>query len=66
MSYVRCINNRGYEASLTEGLIYKVLPDNTDQVSYRVIETKVKIIFMTKVVLNESIIQLHMAWQQMQ
>ena len=40
MFYVRCINNRGYEASLTEGLIYKVLPDNTDQVSYRVIDNE--------------------------
>jgi hypothetical protein len=38
MSYVRCINNRGYEASLTIGAIYKVLPDNSDRVSLRVID----------------------------
>lgn len=38
MSYVRCINNRGYEASLTRGAIYKVLPDNSDRMSLRVID----------------------------
>lgn len=40
MMYVRCINNRGYDASLTMGAIYKVLPDDTDQTSWRVIDNE--------------------------
>lgn len=40
MSYVRCINNRGYEASLTAGAIYKVLPNESDPVSLRVIDNE--------------------------
>jgi len=40
MNYVRCINNRGYEASLIAGAIYKVLPDNSDPVSLRVIDNE--------------------------
>ncbi len=40
MNYVRCINNRGYEASLTIGAIYKVLPDNSDPASLRIIDNE--------------------------
>lgn len=40
MMYVRCINNRGYEASLTMEAIYKILPDDTDQASWRVIDNE--------------------------
>jgi hypothetical protein len=36
--YVRCINNRGYEASLTVDAVYRVLPDETDSASLRVID----------------------------
>lgn len=39
-TYVRCINNRGYEASLTHGAIYKVLPNESDQASLRVIDNE--------------------------
>jgi len=40
MMYVRCINNRGYEASLTMEALYKVLPDDTDRTSWRVIDNE--------------------------
>jgi hypothetical protein len=40
MTYVRCINNRGYEASLTAGAIYKVLPDDGNKASLRVIDNE--------------------------
>jgi len=40
MNYVRCINNQGYEASLTEDAIYKSLLDNTDRTSLRVIDNE--------------------------
>lgn len=36
--YVRCLNNEGYEASLTQGNIYKILPYDGDQASLRVID----------------------------
>jgi hypothetical protein len=39
MKYVRCINNLGYEASLTQGMVYKVLPD-TDKTALRVIDNE--------------------------
>jgi hypothetical protein len=38
MMYIRCINNHGYEASLTVGAIYKTLPDSSDRSSLRVID----------------------------
>jgi hypothetical protein len=40
MQYVRCLNNAGYEVSLTVGKVYKILPDNTDAVSIRVIDNE--------------------------
>lgn len=40
MAYVRCINNRGYEVSLTAGAIYKVLPTESDAASLRVIDNE--------------------------
>ncbi|MCB0110209.1 MAG: hypothetical protein KDE53_30020 [Caldilineaceae bacterium] len=40
MTYVRCINNRGYEASLTDGAIYKVLPTESDPASLRIIDNE--------------------------
>ena len=40
MTYVRCINNRGYEASLTAGAIYKVMSDGDDGASLRVIDNE--------------------------
>ena len=40
MTYVRCINNRGYEASLTAGAIYKILPNESDAASLRVIDNE--------------------------
>lgn len=39
-TYVRCINNRGYEASLTAGAIYKILPNESDKASLRVIDNE--------------------------
>lgn len=40
MTYVRCLNNKGYEASLTTGAIYKVLLRDSDQTSLRVIDNE--------------------------
>ncbi|MEZ4731032.1 MAG: hypothetical protein R3E79_28260 [Caldilineaceae bacterium] len=40
MSYVRCLDNSGYEVSLTIGQVYKTLPDTSDQVSLRVIDNE--------------------------
>ena len=40
MSYVRCIDNIGYEVSLTLGQVYKTLPDTSDKVSLRVIDNE--------------------------
>lgn len=40
MSYVRCLDNTGYEVSLTVGQVYKTLPDNSDTVSLRVIDNE--------------------------
>ena len=40
MTYVRCINNRGYEASLTLGAIYKALPGESDAASLRIIDNE--------------------------
>lgn len=40
MTYVRCIDNRGYEASLSLGAIYKVMPGAGDQASLRVIDNE--------------------------
>lgn len=40
MSYVRCIDNTGYEVSLTLGQVYKTLPDASDKVSLRVIDNE--------------------------
>lgn len=40
MTYVRCINNRGYEASLSMGAIYKVMSGAGDQTSLRVIDNE--------------------------
>jgi hypothetical protein len=40
MTYVRCINNRGYEASLTLGAIYKAASDESDPTSLRVIDNE--------------------------
>ena len=40
MTYVRCINNRGYEASLSLGAIYKVMSGAGDQASLRVIDNE--------------------------
>ena len=39
MSYVRCIDNNGYQASLTLGATYKVLP-NDEAGSLRVIDNE--------------------------
>ena len=39
-TYVRCINNAGYEASLTLDAIYKVLPDVSDPSAIRVIDNE--------------------------
>lgn len=40
MSYVRCIDNTGYEVSLTRGKVYKILPYTSDPVSLRVIDNE--------------------------
>lgn len=40
MSYVRCLDNSGYEVSLTIGQVYKTLPDHSDKVSLRVIDNE--------------------------
>lgn len=40
MHYVRCINNDGYQASLTLGAIYKMLPSGSDVVTLRVIDNE--------------------------
>ena len=40
LNYVLCINNQGYEASLTLGAIYKVLRNDSDQTSFRVIDNE--------------------------
>ena len=40
MMYVRCINNRGYEASLTMDSVYKVLPAPHDKTSWRVFDNE--------------------------
>lgn len=40
MSYVRCIDNTGYEVSLTVGQVYKTLPDASDKASLRVIDNE--------------------------
>jgi len=40
MTYVRCINNQGYEASLIKGAIYKALPYDGDHASLRVIDNE--------------------------
>jgi hypothetical protein len=40
MSYVRCLDNSGYEVSLTVGQVYKTLPDHSDKVSLRVIDNE--------------------------
>lgn len=40
MSYVRCIDNTGYEVSLTLGQVYKTLPYTSDEVSLRVIDNE--------------------------
>jgi len=40
MNYVRCINNQGYEASLTAGMVYKVLPGGSDKTSLRVVDNE--------------------------
>ena len=39
MAYMRCINNQGYEASLTKDAVYKVL-SHDDQASLRVIDNE--------------------------
>ncbi len=39
MSYVRCLNNKGYEASLTIGKVYKTLP-TSEQNTLRVIDNE--------------------------
>ncbi len=40
MPYVRCINNQGYEASLTLGAVYKVLPsiNKLEEGSLRIVD----------------------------
>lgn len=40
MQYVRCLDNTGYEVSLTLGQVYKTLPDTSDSVSIRVIDNE--------------------------
>ena len=40
MNYVRCIDNTDYEVSLSIGQVYKTIPDNSDQVSLRVIDNE--------------------------
>jgi len=40
MNYVRCIDNTDYEVSLSVGQVYKTIPDNSDQVSLRVIDNE--------------------------
>ena len=40
MQYVRCLDNRGYEMSLSIGQVYKTLPDASDKVSLRVIDNE--------------------------
>lgn len=40
MTYMRCINNKGYEASLTVGDIYKVFRLDNDPISLRVIDNE--------------------------
>ncbi|MEI2611756.1 MAG: hypothetical protein V9G20_24225 [Candidatus Promineifilaceae bacterium] len=40
MPYVRCINNQGYEASLTQGAIYKLLPQDSNHYSLRVVDNE--------------------------
>ena len=40
MQYVRCLDNVGYEVSLTLGRVYKTLPDTSDSISVRVIDNE--------------------------
>lgn len=40
MRYVRCLDNTGYEVSLTRGQVYKTLPDTSDSISLRVIDNE--------------------------
>ncbi|HRJ45031.1 MAG: hypothetical protein KJZ86_14475 [Caldilineaceae bacterium] len=40
MQYVRCLDNSGYEVSLTRGQMYKTLPDTSDSISIRVIDNE--------------------------
>lgn len=40
MQYVRCLDNAGYEVSLTRGQVYKTLPDTSDSISIRVIDNE--------------------------
>jgi hypothetical protein len=40
MPYVRCLDNTGYEVSLTLGKVYKTLPDSSDSVSIRIIDNE--------------------------
>ncbi len=40
MRYVRCLDNSGYEVSLTSGQVYKTIPDKSDSVSLRVIDNE--------------------------
>jgi hypothetical protein len=39
MAYVRCLNNQGYEASLTVGKVYKILP-TSERDTLRVIDNE--------------------------
>lgn len=40
MAYVQCINNQGYEASLTVGAVYKVVHHDSDPESLRIIDNE--------------------------